>query len=169
MQKAVIATHPCKDHDGIRQIVTESYEDRDGSFGQAAKMRQGSLSLSDRDRYLCRDGPENAAYWVVTFSVLNFPGCYKPSVWALPTCSSFHFAAAAPTIATTATPAITVAAAPTVAVVAAATPTTAPAIAATTTLPVVTADLALLGLGPVLRITLDLLVMTVSRQHGRSR
>ncbi|MQM11182.1 hypothetical protein Taro_044086 [Colocasia esculenta] len=68
MQKAEIATHPCKGHNGIRQVATGSYEDRDGSFGQAARTRQGSLSRSDRDRYLCHDGPENAAYRAVTFS-----------------------------------------------------------------------------------------------------
>ncbi|MQM06572.1 hypothetical protein Taro_039399 [Colocasia esculenta] len=51
-----------------RQIATESYEDRDGSFDQATRTRQGSLSRSNRDRYMCRDGPENAAYRVVTFS-----------------------------------------------------------------------------------------------------
>ncbi|MQM20806.1 hypothetical protein Taro_053834 [Colocasia esculenta] len=51
-----------------RQVTTGSYEDRDGSFGQAARTRQGSLSRSDRDRYLRRDGPENAAYRVVAFS-----------------------------------------------------------------------------------------------------
>ncbi|MQM23585.1 hypothetical protein Taro_056651 [Colocasia esculenta] len=49
------------------QIATGSYEDRDGSFGQAARTRQGSLSRSDRDKYLCRDGPENAAYRAVVF------------------------------------------------------------------------------------------------------
>ncbi|MQL77209.1 hypothetical protein Taro_009617, partial [Colocasia esculenta] len=32
-------------------------------------MRPGSLSRSDRDRYLCRDGPENMAYRAVAFSV----------------------------------------------------------------------------------------------------
>ncbi|MQL92483.1 hypothetical protein Taro_025108 [Colocasia esculenta] len=53
------------------QIADESssYEVRDGSFGQAARMRQGSLSRSDRDRYLCRDGSENVAYRDVAFSV----------------------------------------------------------------------------------------------------
>ncbi|MQL86725.1 hypothetical protein Taro_019265 [Colocasia esculenta] len=66
--KTEIATHPCKGRDGIRQIATKSYEDHDGSFGQAARMRQDSLSLSDRDRYLCRDGPENAAYRAIAFS-----------------------------------------------------------------------------------------------------
>ncbi|MQL70746.1 hypothetical protein Taro_003065 [Colocasia esculenta] len=50
-----------------RQIAIESYEDRDGSFGQAARMRQGSQSRSNHDRYLCRDGPENAAYRAVAF------------------------------------------------------------------------------------------------------
>ncbi|MQL68107.1 hypothetical protein Taro_000440 [Colocasia esculenta] len=68
MQKAEITTHPCKGRDGIRQIATGSYEDRDGSFDQAARTRQGSLSRSDRDKYLCRDGPENSAYRAVTFS-----------------------------------------------------------------------------------------------------
>ncbi|MQL87037.1 hypothetical protein Taro_019576 [Colocasia esculenta] len=67
MQKAEIATHPCKGRDGIGQIATGSYEDRDGSFGQAARTRQGSLSRSNRDRCLCRDGPENAAYRAVAF------------------------------------------------------------------------------------------------------
>ncbi|MQL70051.1 hypothetical protein Taro_002375 [Colocasia esculenta] len=51
-----------------KQIATGSYEDNDGSFGQATRTRQGSLSRSDRDRYLCRDGPENEAYRVVAFS-----------------------------------------------------------------------------------------------------
>ncbi|MQL99452.1 hypothetical protein Taro_032177, partial [Colocasia esculenta] len=50
------------------KIATGSYEDHDGSFGQAARTRQGSLSRSDRDRYLCRDSTENAAYRAVTFS-----------------------------------------------------------------------------------------------------
>ncbi|MQM19601.1 hypothetical protein Taro_052607 [Colocasia esculenta] len=66
--KIQITMHPCKGRDGIRQITTGSYEDRDGSFGQAAKTRQGSLSRSDHDRYLCRDGPENVAYRDVVFS-----------------------------------------------------------------------------------------------------
>ncbi|MQM06181.1 hypothetical protein Taro_039002 [Colocasia esculenta] len=51
-----------------RQIATSSYEDRDGSFGQAARTRQGSLSRSDLNRYLCRDGPKNVAYRAVAFS-----------------------------------------------------------------------------------------------------
>ncbi|MQL81610.1 hypothetical protein Taro_014070 [Colocasia esculenta] len=68
MQKAEIATYLCKGRDGIRQIATGSYEDRDELFGQAARTRQGSLSRSDRDRYLCCDGPENAAYQAIAFS-----------------------------------------------------------------------------------------------------
>ncbi|MQM19517.1 hypothetical protein Taro_052523 [Colocasia esculenta] len=51
-----------------RQIATGSYEDRDWSFGQEARTRQGILSQSDRDRCLCRDGLEHAAYRAVTFS-----------------------------------------------------------------------------------------------------
>ncbi|MQL97027.1 hypothetical protein Taro_029710 [Colocasia esculenta] len=47
--------------DLVRQIATGSYKDHDGSFGQAARTRQGSLLRSDHDRYLCRDDPENAA------------------------------------------------------------------------------------------------------------
>ncbi|MQL75347.1 hypothetical protein Taro_007718 [Colocasia esculenta] len=66
--KTEIATHPCNGRNGIRQIATESYEDCDSSFGQAARMRQGSLLRSDLDKYLCRDGPENAAYQAVPFS-----------------------------------------------------------------------------------------------------
>ncbi|MQL69616.1 hypothetical protein Taro_001884 [Colocasia esculenta] len=61
-------TSLCKGHDRVKQIATGSYEDRDGSFGQAARTQQGSLSRSDRDRYLCCDGPENATYQVVAFS-----------------------------------------------------------------------------------------------------
>ncbi|MQM09872.1 hypothetical protein Taro_042752 [Colocasia esculenta] len=68
--KRQITTHPCKGRDGIRQIATGSYEDRDGSFGQAARTRQGSLSRSDHDRYLCRDGLENTAYQAIAFSDL---------------------------------------------------------------------------------------------------
>ncbi|MQM15591.1 hypothetical protein Taro_048537 [Colocasia esculenta] len=67
MQKAEIAIHPRKGRDGIRQIVTGSYEDRDGSFSQAARTRQGSLSRSDRDRWLCHDGPKNPTYRAVSF------------------------------------------------------------------------------------------------------
>ncbi|MQL70435.1 hypothetical protein Taro_002772 [Colocasia esculenta] len=51
MQKVDIATHPCKGHDGIRQIATGSYKDRDGSFGQAARTRQGILLLSSPENY----------------------------------------------------------------------------------------------------------------------
>ncbi|MQM18830.1 hypothetical protein Taro_051828, partial [Colocasia esculenta] len=71
MKKAEITTHPCKGRDGISQITTASYEDRDGSFGQAARTRQGSLSRSDRNRYLCRDGPENVAYRAIACSGLE--------------------------------------------------------------------------------------------------
>ncbi|MQL74341.1 hypothetical protein Taro_006691 [Colocasia esculenta] len=45
-----------------------SYEDRDESFGQADRTRQGSLSRSDRDKYLCHNDPENAAYRAIAFS-----------------------------------------------------------------------------------------------------
>ncbi|MQL83498.1 hypothetical protein Taro_015993 [Colocasia esculenta] len=68
MQKTEIATHPCKGRDGIRQIATGSYEDRDRSFDQAARLRQGSLSRSDHDKWLCHDGPDNATYRAVVFS-----------------------------------------------------------------------------------------------------
>ncbi|MQM02102.1 hypothetical protein Taro_034865 [Colocasia esculenta] len=68
MQKDEIATYPYKGRDGIRQFATGSYEDHDESFGQATRTRQGSLSRSDHDRYLCRDGPENATYQAVAFS-----------------------------------------------------------------------------------------------------
>ncbi|MQL72615.1 hypothetical protein Taro_004951 [Colocasia esculenta] len=54
--------------DNGRQIATESYEDRDRSVRSAARTRRGALSRSDRDRFLCRDGPENAAYRAVAFS-----------------------------------------------------------------------------------------------------
>ncbi|MQL80466.1 hypothetical protein Taro_012916 [Colocasia esculenta] len=67
MQKVEITTHPCKGHDGIRQIATGSYEGRDGSFGQAARTRQGILSQSYCDRCLCRNDPKNAAYRAVAF------------------------------------------------------------------------------------------------------
>ncbi|MQL99453.1 hypothetical protein Taro_032176 [Colocasia esculenta] len=50
-----------------RKIATGSYEDCDRSFGQAARTRQGSLSRSDHDRYLCHDSPENAAYRAIAF------------------------------------------------------------------------------------------------------
>ncbi|MQL97028.1 hypothetical protein Taro_029712 [Colocasia esculenta] len=62
------ATSLCKGRDRVKQIATGSYKDHDGSFGQAARTRQGSLSRSDRGRYLCRDDPENAAYRAIAFS-----------------------------------------------------------------------------------------------------
>ncbi|MQM05868.1 hypothetical protein Taro_038688 [Colocasia esculenta] len=34
----------------------------------AARTRQGTLSRSDRERRLCRDGPENATYRAIAFS-----------------------------------------------------------------------------------------------------
>ncbi|MQL97351.1 hypothetical protein Taro_030041 [Colocasia esculenta] len=58
----------CKGRNRVKQIVIGSYEDRDWSFGQAARTRQGILSQSDRDRFLCRDGLENAAYRAIAFS-----------------------------------------------------------------------------------------------------
>ncbi|MQL98145.1 hypothetical protein Taro_030849 [Colocasia esculenta] len=39
-----------------------------GRSSRAARTRQGTLSRSDHNKFLCRDGPENVTYWAVAFS-----------------------------------------------------------------------------------------------------
>ncbi|MQM18631.1 hypothetical protein Taro_051628, partial [Colocasia esculenta] len=67
MQKAEIATYHNKGRDGVKSRRGR-LRVAIGRSSRAARMQQGTLSRSDRDKFLCRNGPENTTYRAVVFS-----------------------------------------------------------------------------------------------------